>query len=294
LLAYPPAVLLIGGLLAWPVYALAHLAGLDPSFHKLVFRLLELLAIVGLWPVLRLLGRGDRDGWGFRAPHPPVRGGFARGVLNGLALGIASFAAVALVLVLLEVRVVRVPIGELPGILVLAAVKACVAGLVIAGVEELWFRGGLHTALESVGGVRVAVAVTALIYAAVHFVRPDAPVIAGAVDWTSGFTVIGHSFDRFARGGILADFCALAAAGILLGRLRSRSSRIAECIGVHAGWIVVIRSLKSSTHPDPDASWGWLAGGFDGVIGWLACAVLLAFAAGLELVSARRPRPVTQ
>jgi uncharacterized protein len=72
---------------------------------------------------------------------------------------------------------------------------------------------------------------------------------------------------------------------VLLGLVRERTGRVAECIGLHAGWVFVIGLTRRLTEAVPDAGHTWLAGRYDGVIGVLAGAVFLALAWGW------RPRP---
>ncbi len=48
---YAALVFALGGILAYPLFLLLQLVGLEEvPFHKLVFRFLEFLAVLGLWP----------------------------------------------------------------------------------------------------------------------------------------------------------------------------------------------------------------------------------------------------
>ncbi len=60
------------------------------------------------------------------------------------------------------------------------------------------------------------------------------------------------------------------AAGFFLALIRHRTGRIAECIGIHAGWVMVIQIFRKLTYPNTENSWTFVVGSFDGVIGLLA------------------------
>ncbi len=205
-------------------------------------------------------------------------------------------AVLVCALVVLDVRILRdsVDLNEALGLLW----RGVVVGIVVAVIEELWFRGGLYSVLQDIGasgadtggGLRGgyrALALTSLLYAAVHFVRPDA-AFSGSVQWWSGLWVIGESFDRFANPDIIDSFLALVAAGWVLGLTRQRTDSIAACIGLHAGWVSVIYPARKLTvlASTPSA----LVGTYDGVVGWLAT-VMFALCAGWLIFQKMVPRP---
>mgnify|MGYP003693691249 CR=1 FL=1 len=79
---------------------------------------------------------------------------------------------------------------------------------------------------------------------------------------------------------IVDSFLCLTAVGVLLGIVRALTGNIAACIGLHAGWVMVICVLRQITIPNPGFSGGLDAGqlrrlhrldgaGVDPVIGWI-------------------------
>ena len=56
--------------------------------------------------------------------------------------------------------------------------------------------------------------------------------------------------------------------------MRAWRGNIALAIGVHAGWVLVIKVGKTLTHKDETAPLAFLSGSYDGVIGWLVTAYL--------------------
>jgi membrane protease YdiL (CAAX protease family) len=126
-------------------------------------------------------------------------------------------------------------------------------------------------------GSGVAITVSALLYALAHFLRPASGAdVAGAVDWHSGFMVLGAGLARFADPAPLAgDFLALFAAGLALAAIRERSGHLATTIGIHAAWVVGIKLTRAGSDLVPSDPQAWLVGDFDGVIGYLAASWIL-------------------
>ena len=152
--------------------------------------------------------------------------------------------------------------------------KGLVAGLVVGFVEEVWFRGALFSAIHRFGNALAAIFVTAALYALVHFIRADIVMVPTEIGWSSGFLVMANCFGRYSSWHIVDSFLALFAAGVLLSLVRYQTHNIALCIGIHAGWVTVIKIAKSVSQVDRSSDWLLLVGSYDGVIGILAIAWL--------------------
>lgn len=271
-LIYALGVFASAALLAFPAWSLAQEAGLGSvPFNKLCFRLLEAFALIGLWPLMRYLGLKSAADWGFGPGRVPAKEGL--GLARGFLAGVLLLAFIVAVLLAAETRSMRAEFSWQPEAVVSLALEAAAAGLVIALIEETWFRGALQRAVDARFGAGAAMVSIALLYALVHFIRPDVGVPADEVGWLSGMIVIAGAFGRFPDAGILDSLAALFAVGILLALVRHHTGRIWECIGLHAGFVAVIRMTRKTTEIQPDSPHAWLAGAFDGVIGWLGLSV---------------------
>lgn len=285
-LIYAVGVFAGASLLAFPLWSLMQSAGFGSvPFHKLCFRVLEACALIGLWPLMRSLGLKSATDWGFGRGQSSAAP--ARGLATGFVAGIVLLLIVVAVLLAADVRVVRPGNPWQPGTAAVALLKAVTAGFVIALIEETWFRGALQRAVDACFGTAAAILGISLLYALVHFVRPDVGVPAGEVGWLSSMTVIGGAFGRFEDAGILDSLAALFAVGVLLALVRRHTGRIWECIGLHAGFVVVIRLTRKATALQPESQHAWLVGTFDGVIGWLGLLVFALTAAGYWYVRLR-------
>jgi membrane protease YdiL (CAAX protease family) len=133
----------------------------------------------------------------------------------------------------------------------------------------------MFTAISRESGVTTAIASTSLLYAATHFfarfrVANDAVNPGSGVDMLAGvLTSFAHPLD------ILDAFLCLAAVGVVLGLVRHVTGNIAACIGLHAGWVMVIATVRQTSQPTAGTS-AWLMSDYDGFIGWMVFGWTLA------------------
>lgn len=179
---------------------------LESLFTLAVFGILALIA----WLAIRRFG--GRAGAGPMAALS-AGAGLAAGILGlGIAIALSALAGAA-----------RTGEGAGFGALLLAGVLVT---LVQTGAEEIYFRGWLQPHLEAGWGRWPGLAVTALAFAALHFVSGTfAPL----------------------------SFVNLALAGLWFGLLAERSGGLALPIGAHFGWNWAEEMLFGAT-PNPGVS----------------------------------------
>lgn len=242
--------------------------------HRVFSRLAELGLFVGTWWLLRRLRLFDRSIMGYAAPArifiPSLLAGFLAGVVF-MTVAIAPLFAVGL-------RDFRPGPDPLLGLLATHAPGALVTGLSVALVEETYFRGALQGAMSRRGApVGVFIWVPAL-YAAVHFLGEAVRIPTEEVEWSSGFVVLRSFFNAYGSPAEIADaFVALFFVGMLLAIVRHRLGGIAACIGLHAGFVVVISLMRRVSVHVEGTPWAWLVGPYDGLLGlWIATLAALA------------------
>jgi membrane protease YdiL (CAAX protease family) len=162
-------------------------------------------------------------------------------------------------------------------------VQGLLSGLVVAFIEETFFRGILFTAVARTSTIRAAIIAPSALYAALHFLGGKLRVAPQQVSWEHGFQVLSRLFERYAQPLTLVDsFLALFALGILLALVRLRTGAIAACIGLHAAGVCTIFILHDTTSLNGAAKLAAIVGTYDGVIGWAAfgwlAAIVVAFA----------------
>lgn len=262
---------------SWPAFA-----GLaDAPFHRVVNRCVLGLALAGLWPLLRALGvRRWRD-LGWTLAGTPGRD-FALGLGVSL-LGLALVAATALATGARAWRPER-EAGEVAGHLL----RALSAAVVVAVIEETLFRGALFRALRREGPFALAAAVTAAVYAWVHFFeRPPRPETVGP--WT-GFAALGLMLRGFTHwDSLVPGWLTLFVVGWVLARAVESRGSLWLALGLHAGWIFWIKSYGFWTAERLPGAARWL-GSSKLTDGWLALAVVLASGLLIRWIPSTAPR----
>lgn len=289
LLAYLAVVFLGAATLApWIWHGVQALAAKVPAlagtanqpFHRYVNRCLLVLALAGLWPLVRAFRIRSRQEIGWTGPWP-------RGLATGFALGFAALGIVTVLGLALGARqwVPPADAARWTRRLLTAALSAGV----VACLEELLFRGVLHGALRRTLGFLPTAAITSAVYSWVHFFeRPPRPE---HVDALTGFWTLGQMLRGFVNpDALIPGWLSLVVAGWILALARERTGSLATSIGIHAGWIFWLKAYSLATSPAPGAlERVWGSGRlFDG---WVAFALLAAQAAIVHLALRPRPQP---
>ena len=232
--------------------------------HRVFSRLTMLGVLAGTLWLLRRKDLARREVLGYDLPWPA----FARRLLLGLAAGLLLMTAALAPLFLLGVREWNpARTAHLP----LLLLKGLGSGLLVALIEETFFRGAMQGALLRQNARRLALFAVPAFYAAVHFLGRASSVPADEVNATSGFTALSGFFSLYAHPLLLLDaFLALYFVGLLLALLRQRMGDIACCIGLHAGFVAMIAVFRKLSLPGA-SDWSFLVGRFDGLLGtWIA------------------------
>jgi membrane protease YdiL (CAAX protease family) len=262
LASYLVTVFLGGGLLApWVWKGVQYLArGEAPGwveslaghpFHRYVHRCLLGLAVLGLWPLVRALGcRSWRD-LGLRVDGRPRDA--LRQAWVGLVVAAAMFVATLIVELGFGLRQWKESLEA--GSVLRAAVGAVVSGIVVAGLEEVLFRGVLCGGLRRSLGWEGAILASSGLYAMVHlFGRPPSPP---TVDGWSGLGMVGGMLAGIGRteawvpGGLT-----LGVAGVWLAEWYRRTGALHGAIGLHAGWVIAAKLRLVLTAREPGAGGG--------------------------------------
>lgn len=249
---------------AYPFWLLVGLID-DQPIHRVVHRVAMLCALIGLIWVFRRWRVADRHSAGFGLP----RSEFWKQIGIGIAVGGLIILPPLIALQVLGVRIddERVQMTLWQG--AFAITKGLATGLVVALIEEAFFRGALFTAVERESGPTLAVLLPSLLYAAVHFLGGRLRVPADQIDWASGFAVLERMFIAYNDPAVIVDsFTALFAVGVLLALVRLRTGNIAACIGMHAAWVCALYWYGAVTEFNPASDASWLVGTYDEVIGW--------------------------
>lgn len=261
-LAYFFLCALLAAVLAYPCYRVTHGA---IGIRAVVSRGSLLLAIMGVWPLCRLLHLNWAD-LGFA----PSGMDWRKGLIKGWIWGVVMLGLHSLVLVLLDIRGLDQMAVTGVGHLVRNLAQALGIGLLVAIIEETLFRGVMFAALKQSSGAIAAVILSAFYYAALHFFRADPAIDLSDPGWSSGFSILLNALAHLLTAPVdsgLALFCA----GLFLALVRLYLPwGLIYGVGLHAGWVFVIKFSKTLTHAVPGGDWAFLVGRYDGFTGYLA------------------------
>jgi membrane protease YdiL (CAAX protease family) len=157
------------------------------------------------------------------------------------------------------------------------------SGISVALIEETVFRGAMHTAIERESGPWAAALLTAPLFAILHFFA-KARIAPADVGWGSGFDLLFLSFAPLGQPALVIDsFLSWLMVGSILSLTRVLTGNIAVAIGLHAGWVVVLRMLQEATVSGSSPAYSAWVGRFDGLLGYWLLPWGIAIAAALWL-----------
>ena len=267
------AAALAAAALACPVFELTSRVAPWP-FHRVAARLAMLAAAAGLYWLCRRLGVASKRGLGYGLPWRR----FLKVSLLWGALGVVTAGVGAGFLLAAHLRVPIQAALSVSSTLHLLLVGLS-SGVAVALIEETVMRGAMHTAIARESGELAAALLTAPLFAVLHFFA-RAHIAADQVHWTSGFELLAHSFAPLLSPALVLDaFLAWLAVGLLLSLTRVLTGNIAVSIGLHAGWVLVLRVLMDATAPGPGGAFSGWVGAFDGLLGYW----ILPWSAGIAL-----------
>jgi uncharacterized protein len=294
LVIYLVVVFLGGALLAPWLYQFAQIAAAsfphiaNAPFHRFLNRSLLLLALAGLWPLLRSFKFASLRETGLVSPR-----GQWKKLGGGLLLGFIMLAFDAGIVIASHGRT---PGHDLTAHKIVGTISnALAAAAIVAVLEEVLFRGGIFGGLRKTFYWPLALGASSGIYALVHFLqRVD---LAGPVTWNSGLVLLPRMLGGFGDfQALMPGFLNLLLAGILLGLAYQRTGNLYFSIGLHAGWIFWIKIYGALT-TDPTHAGTWFGGTGKLIDGWLALLVLavtLAVFKFLPLKPAREPFAISR
>jgi uncharacterized protein len=256
---------LIGACIAYPAYELTSTFA-NWAFHRVASRIAMLILVAELIWLCRHLNLRHKRDFGYGLP----RRRFIKVSLLWGAVGMATACVGAAFLLTTHLRIRDAEF--IPSTLSYAHIflVGVGSGVAVALLEDTVFRGVMHTAIERESGPWTAALLTAPLFAVLHFFA-KARIPAADLGWGSGFDLLQLSFAPLGHPALVFDsFLSWLAVGLILSLTRVLTGNIAVAIGLHAGWVVVLRMLQESTTSGISPAYSAWVGHFDGLLGyWL-------------------------
>jgi uncharacterized protein len=256
---------LIGAVLAYPAYELTSTFAAW-AFHRVASRVAMLVLIAELVWLCRHLNLTRAHDFGYGLPWRR----FLKVSCIWGAIGIATAGLGAAFLLLTHLRIASP--GFAPTVLnfVRIFLIGLGSGVAVALLEETVIRGAMHTAIQRESGPWSAALLTAPLFAVLHFFAKTR-IAPEDVGWGSGFDLLVRSFSPLAQPALVFDsFLSWLIVGLILSLTRVLTGNIAVAIGLHAGWVLVLRMLQEATTGGAAPRYSFWVGRFDGLLGyWL-------------------------
>ena len=271
---------LIGALIAYPAYELtATFAGW--AFHRVASRVAMLVLIAELVWLCRHLNLSGKTDFGYGMPWRR----FLNVSLASGVVGIATAGVGAGFLLASHLRVGTLAFSA-PNFVRIFLIGLS-SGVAVALLEETVIRGAMHTAIERESGPWTAALLTAPLFAVLHFFA-KVRIAPEDVGWGSGFDLLARSFSPLAQPSVVFDsFLSWLIVGLILSLTRAMTGNIAVAIGLHAGWVVVLRMLQEATTSGEAPAYAFWIGRFDGLLGYWLVPWGICIALALWLTRAR-------
>ena len=274
----------IGALLAYPFYLFTSTFA-SWAFHRVASRVAMLALIAELVWVCRHLNLKTRRDFGYGLAWRR----FISVCLAWGAIGMATAGAGAWFLLSTHLRVLNADFAPTAASLSRVFLIGLSSGIAVALLEETVMRGAMHTAVERESGPWAAALLIAPLFAVVHFFA-KARIAPEDIGWGSGFDLLSRSFAPLSQPALVFDsFLSWLIVGLILSLTRVLTGNIAAAIGLHAGWVIVLRMLQETTTGGAAAAPGYAfwVGRFDGLLGYWLVPWGLCIAAALWATRAR-------
>jgi membrane protease YdiL (CAAX protease family) len=233
-----------------------------------LYRFAMLLALIGMPFFLRAMALASWRAAGYTLGRREAWSTLGRGIL----IGVAIMLALTTTQWALDIRHFDPPEDKWSALYLLRyLVSGLISGLAVGLIEETFFRGLMHTGMRRRLAFWPTAVLTSLLYAALHFMKPAGPG-DDPFDTANALRMIGEGLARIADSAHVSDsFVTLVVVGIFLSMVRERTGNILWAIGIHAGWVMIIKVTKyltDATRIDGETS-VWI-GGYDHITGWMA------------------------
>jgi membrane protease YdiL (CAAX protease family) len=289
------AILMAGvaaALLAYPAYEFTSRFAAF-AFHRVAGRIAMLVLLVELTWLCRHLHLVTKQDFGYGLPWRR----FIRVSLGWGLIGAATAAVGAVFLLATHLRAPDPNFTPSPLNWLRVFGVGLGGGISVALIEETVMRGAMHTAIEREANAWTAALLTAPLYAVLHFYA-KASIPPPQIAWGSGFELLARSFAPLLQPPLVFDaFLSWLAVGLILSLTRVLTGNIAVALGLHAGWVLVLRMLQETTVSGSAPTYAPWVGRFDGLLGlwmlpWSAViATALWLTRGWWTPAARTPAP---
>lgn len=288
--SYLAFVFVLGSFVAYPLYELVQSifpAGsyiAEKPFGKVANRGYMLVAFIGFYPVWKGLKCNSKTDLGFDISKKD----FYLEFRSGLFFGFLSLILLGILIITLGIRPLEHDASL--SIAIMAFFKVLPGAIILAFIEEIFFRGVLLNSMSRSLSAVKAILITSIIFATIHFLRNKTDGVIDNPDWFSGFAYLKTTLVNYSDPKFVGSWLTLFACSIFLSFLSLHHGNIAKCVGVHAGWVLILGVVKKITDDDKSSPLNWMIGSYDKVTGYLAFIIISTICFLFWFIKYRTPK----
>jgi hypothetical protein len=143
--------------------------------------------------------------------------------------------------------------------------------LIISTIEESFFRGIMIQNNSNNIVTFIIIILSSIVYSLFHFIKIPL-IVDDNIFWSTGINELLNVFINFHNIVSLDAAITLLVFGILLGVIRNNYKTISYGIGIHAGFIFVIKIFRQNSSVNFDSYYNYLISGYDHFTGHLSTA----------------------
>ena len=223
-----------------------------------------LMCIIFIVPAIKILGLHDRQLVGFL--ETKIK--FLQNIFKGFVLSCCLSIPLLFLFSYLNIREIDFS-GVFNQSFLYIILFTVFISLLISFIEESFFRGVMIQKSNNLILTFNIVVLSSLVYSLFHFIKIPL-IIDSDLFWNTGLKEVLIAFSNFFKTINFDAAITLLMFGILLGIIRVKHNTVSYGIGIHAGFIFIIKTFKINSSVNFDSSNNFLISHYDQFTGHLA------------------------
>jgi len=223
-----------------------------------------LLCIMFIFPTLKVKRLYNRSLIGFTEPKKE----FILNTFKGFFISIILSIPLIFLFLFLNMRNLNNAQTFFDGFLTTIIITILISYL-ISFIEESFFRGILIQKNKNILQTTYIILFSGTVYSLFHFIKIPL-ILDEEIFWNTGLIEIFNVFSNFHNLVSFDAAITLLVFGTLLGFIRIKTMSISYCIGIHAGFVFVIKIFRKNTTVNFDSEYNSLLSSYDHFTGHLS------------------------
>ena len=244
-----------------------------------------LLCAISIIPTLKLLNINNRQLLGYSEPRVL----FLFNVMKGFLLSILLLMPLIFLYDYLGIRIIdNINLIVFDTSFLQVLIYTVFISFIISTIEESYFRGIMIEKKNNIVVLSLIIGLSSLTYSLFHFIKIPL-IIDENIFWYTGLIELQNIFANFFKIISIDSAMTLFILGILLSIIRVHHQSISYCIGIHAGFIFLIKTFKQNSSVNYNSTYNSFLSSHDQFTGNLAT-IWISFILIIHLVYISRSK----